>query len=136
MRPLALLVIVTMLASACATAGAAGPPSLAAPTTSRPDRQVLRAYVQKLPAGARVRASLVTGKTVKGTLIDATDAGIVVQKRTRIPEPPVAIAIEQIRSVEIDAPGGGIGKAVAIGAAAGAGAALGVILLLAAMFSD
>jgi hypothetical protein len=57
-----------------------------------------------------------------------------VQRRTRIPEPPVTIPIERIRAVEIDT-SGGTGRAVAIGATAGAGAALGVILILAAIFA-
>jgi hypothetical protein len=68
--------------------------------------------------------------------MDATATGIVVQERTRIPESPLTIPIESIRRVEIDPPGNGIGKAVAIGLAAGASGALGVILLLAAVFSD
>jgi hypothetical protein len=68
--------------------------------------------------------------------MDASDAGIVVQRRTRVPEPPFSIPIERISTVDIEAPGSSIGKAVAIGAAAGAGGALGVMLLLAAIFSD
>ena len=66
--------------------------------------------------------------------MQATGQGIVLQPRTRIPEPPLTIPIERIRAVEIDA-SNGTGRAVAIGAAAGGAAALGVILVLAAIFA-
>jgi hypothetical protein len=136
MRTLAVLLIVTLLAPACATARAGGPGTNAAPTTTSPDRDMLRSYLKKLPIGSRIRARLSGGDTVRGTLMDASDAGIVVQRRTRVPEPPFSIPIERISTVDIEAPGSSIGKAVAIGAAAGAGGALGVMLLLAAIFSD
>ena len=60
--------------------------------------------------------------------------GIVVQRRTRLPEAPVTIPIEGIQAVEPDT-SSSTGRAVAIGAAAGAGAALGVLLLLAAIYA-
>ena len=103
-------------------------------STSLPDRALLTAYLERLPAGSRVRARLAGGDTVRGTLMQATAKGIVLQPRTRIPEPPLTIPIERIKAVEIDT-SSGTGRAVAIGAAAGGAAALGVILILAAIFA-
>jgi hypothetical protein len=60
---------------------------------------------------------------------------IVIQKRTRIPEAPLAIAIDEVQAMELEGKNGGPGKAIAMGAAAGAGAALGVLLILAAIFA-
>jgi hypothetical protein len=133
-RTLAVLLIATLLAPGCATARMADTRFTQPSTASLPDRALLTAYLERLPAGSKVRASLASGKTVRGTLMQATNEGIVVQRRTRIPEPPVTIPIESIRAVEIDT-SSGTGRAVAIGAAAGGGAALGVILILAAIFA-
>jgi hypothetical protein len=92
-------------------------------------------YVQKLQLGTRVRVDLASGRTVKGTLMKATDRAIVVQTRTRLPEPPLELALTDILAVTPES-SNGIGRAIGIGAAAGAAASLGVILLLIAIFSD
>jgi hypothetical protein len=57
-----------------------------------------------------------------------------VQKRTRVPEAPLQIAIKDVQAVELEAKTSG-GKTVAMGAAAGVAAALGVLLILAAVFA-
>jgi hypothetical protein len=61
---------------------------------------------------------------------------IVVQKRTRIPERPVEIALADVMAVELDAKKGSLGRSIAIGAATGAAATLGVLMILAAVFAD
>ena len=88
------------------------------------DPQVLAEYIAKLPVGSGVRVRLKDGRTVNGTLLTVEADRILVQQRTREPEPPEAIAIDRISMVEIDQ-GRGIGKQVAIGM----GAALGSLLL-------
>jgi hypothetical protein len=45
------------------------------------------------------------------------------------------IQLRHVRAVELEKRNGGPGRALAIGAAAGAGAALGVLLILAAIFA-
>lgn len=132
-RALAVLLSLTLLTPACATAPPAGSRG-SQPSGPAPDRAMLAAYLKRLPIGSRVNVRLVAGPAVHGTLMNTADEGIVVQPRTRIPEPPTAIPIEQIRAVEIDN-GGSLGKAVGIGAAAGAGAAFGVFLLIVAIYS-
>ena len=132
-RALAVLLSLTLLTPACATAPPAGSRGSRQPSGLAPDHAMLVAYLKRLPIGSRVNVRLVAGPAVHGTLMNAADEGIVVQPRTRIPEPPTAIPIEQIRAVEIDN-GGSLGKAVGIGAAAGAGAAFGVFLLIVAIY--
>ena len=133
-RVLTVLLIVVLLAPGCASARMSYTRFSQPPAASLPDRALLTAYLERLPAGSRVRARLAGGETVRGTLMQATTQGIVVQRRTRLPEAPVTIPIERIQAVELDT-SSSTGRAVAIGVAAGAGAALGVLLLLAAIYS-
>ena len=134
-RTLALLFSLTLLAPGCAMARGANTRLSAQPGVAGPDRALMIIYLKRLPIGASVRASLAGGETLRGTLMKATEDGIVVQRRTRIPEPPTDIPIERITAVEIDTRTD-VGKAVGIGVASGAGAALGVFLLLIALLSD
>ena len=136
-RVMAALLCVTLCAPACASAGGG---RFAAPQTamhaSVGDQTLLATYVKQLPIGSRVRATLTNGRSVRGTLMKATDDSVIVQRRTRLPEPPVEIPLAELQSVEGDREGGGVGRAVAIGVATGAGAALGVFLLLVAVLVD
>jgi hypothetical protein len=97
---------------------------------------VLAEYVQRLPAGAAVRIARAGGRSVRGTLMKATAQSLIVQPRTRIPEPPIEIALADVISVTPDTNGSGLGKAIGVGVAAGAGAALAVFLIIAAIYAD
>lgn len=124
--------------SGCATA--VGPRVTTAPSSDRQvqDRAVLVEYVQKLPPGSAVRVERANGRSLRGTLMKATDTMIVIQPRTRIPEPAVEIALAEVLSVTPEAGNGGVSvaKAVGAGVAAGAGAALGVFLFILAIFDN
>ena len=100
------------------------------------DPALMGSYIRQLPIGSRVRVSLSDGTVIHGTLIKADADPIAVQRRARIPEAPLHIPLQQVRAVELEKGGGGTGRAIAIGAAAGAGAALGVLMVLAAIFAD
>lgn len=133
------LTLCAALVSGCAstggprvTSGAQSQPAVSRPAT---DPAVMAEYVQKLQLGTRVRVDLVNRKSVKGTLMKATDRAIVVQTRTRLPEPPFELPLTDILSVTPES-SNGVGRAIGIGAAAGAAASLGVLLLLVAVFSD
>jgi hypothetical protein len=135
------LTLCAALLTGCATAGGtrvarmAQPP--AAAQRSAPDPAVMAEYVQKLPPGTRVRVDRASGPVIRGTLMKASADGIIVQPRTRIPEPPVEISLKDIVAVTPEAANGSnVGKAIGIGAAAGAAAALGVILILILAFGD
>lgn len=133
------LTVCAALVSGCATGGgtrlAAGPQAQPPDGRSSADRSVLAEYVQKLAPGTRVRVDRANGRPVKGTLMKATDAVVVVQPRTRVPEPPIEIPLADVLAVTPEG-SNGVAKAIGIGAAAGAAAALGVILILIAAFSD
>ena len=136
LKPIALLLCAALLAPGCATFHATGtrlPQRRDQP--AMPDRALMAEYVKQLPIGSRVRVEVASGETLRGTLMKTTDEIIVVQKRTRIAEPPVEIPISDLRAVELDR-GSSTGKTVAIAVGVGVGATLGVLLLLAAIFSD
>lgn len=93
-------------------------------------------YVQRLPAGSKVRVERADGTSLRGTLMNATSDLIVVQKDTRIPEPPVEVPIAQVSRVTLTGGGMSTGKAVAIGIASGGGVFLAILGIFAMTFSD
>jgi len=92
-------------------------------------------YVQRLPTGSKVKVERTDGSSLKGTLMKAGAETIVVQKNTRVPEPPIEIPVAQIARVTIDS-GTSTGKAVGIGIASGVGAFFAILAILAATFDD
>lgn len=131
-RLLALVLCGALLSTGCASAS--GPrvsPGSAAPV----DRALLADYVQRLPAGSKVRVERTTGGTVRGTLLKAGADSVIVQRSTRVPEPPIDIPFGTITRIVLDH-GSSAGRTIGIGVAAGVGATFGVLLLLAAIFSD
>ena len=66
-----------------------------------------------------------------------SDTEVVVQPRTRIPEPPVQIPFQTVLRITPESTSGtNLAKAIGIGAAAAVGATLGVFAILAAIFAD
>ena len=132
-RPLAVMLAVALTLPGCASARAttASPPGLSAV----PD-PVIGEFVRSLPPGSRVRIDVAGGRTLRGTLLQATDNSVTVQRHTRVPEAPLAVPMRDVQRVTIDAPASS-NRGVAVGAAIGAGAALGVLWLIAALaFND
>jgi len=132
-RMIAVMLCAALFMPACATGGAARAESAPAPPSTA-DPALMASYVEQLPVGSRVRVHTTDGRKLSATLMKADDRAIVVQARTRIPEPPITVPLEQVVSVQLEA-NNGPGRAIAIGAAAGAGAALGVFLVLLAIFA-
>lgn len=87
-----------------------------------------------IPLGSRVKVQTSAGRRLTATLMSVTDEAIVVQRASRLPEPAVAIPFGEIRRLERDQSGKGIGvgKAIGIGLAAGAGA---ILTMFAIVFS-
>jgi hypothetical protein len=92
-------------------------------------------YVRQLPVGSRIKVTRKNGDVLHGTLMKRDADPIVVQRRTRLPEAPLTIPVADIVLLELQSDGS-VGRTIGIGVAAGAGAALGVLLLLAAIFAD
>lgn len=87
--------------------------------------KALRQMVAAIPPGSRVRLQTRSGQRLTATLMSVSPDAIIVKKHTRMPEPAVTIAIDELARVEReDKPGLNIGKAIGIGLAAGAGAIL------------
>ena len=135
-RLVAIVASLAIASTGCASTGQLTPTVVTTPVDSSASDPVMASYVRQLPIGSRVRVTLADGKVIHGTLMKSDGDPFVVQKRTRIPETPLQIQIRSVRAVELEKHAGGPGRAIAIGAAAGAGAALGVLLILAAIFSD
>lgn len=135
-RAMVLMMCAVLSSPGCATTGVI--PSAQTPVRGAvAEASVLSEYVQRLPPGSTVRVERTTGKALQGTLMKATDRSVVIQPRTRIPEPPVEVALTDVRSVTPESPEGrNMGRAIAVGAAAGAGAALAVFLIIVAAYAD
>jgi len=121
---------VVVSATGCASAGRTPVATGAAPTAA--DARNMADYVQRLPAGSKVRVERTDGTSLRGTLMRATDEAIVVQKNTRIPEPPIDVPIARLARVTTETGGTSTGKAVAIGIASGLGVFLAILAMIAA----
>jgi hypothetical protein len=135
-RFLALILSVLLAAPGCAATIARQTRDSGARNPSAPDPALMSDYIRQLPVGSRVRVTLASGKVIRATLMKRDADPIVVQRRTRIPEPPFEISVREILAMELDTPNGSVGRNIAVGAAAAAGVTLGVLVLLAAIFSD
>lgn len=136
-RTAALSICIAVGTGGCATTGTMRAGASRAISRTMPDRAVLAEYVQKLPPGTAVRVDRAGARAVRGTLMKATGESVFLQPRTRIPEPPVEIPLDEVVSVTPETRSGGhIGRAIGAGAAAGAGAALAVFLVIVAAFGD
>jgi hypothetical protein len=132
-RTLAVMLTVALTIPGCAAARAT---TSSSPVVSTAPDPVIGNFVQSLPPGSRVRIEVAGGRTLRGTLLQATDTAVTVQRHTRVPERPVAVPMRDVQRVTIDAPASS-SRGVALGAAVGAGAALGVLWLIAALvFND
>ena len=128
-----------LLCGALATTGCASSGMRAAQAPQAPvfDQQVMKDYVDKLPAGSKVRVEQTDGRSFRGTLMSTTATAVVVQKNTRVPEPPVEVPIARVARLTLDTPSGASsGRAIGIGIAAGIGATLGFLAILAAALGD
>jgi hypothetical protein len=134
-KTVAAFVCTALMTTGCASAS--GPriaPAPAAPNVQ--DRAVLAEYVQRLPAGSRVRVERTNGDSLRGTLMKATPDAIVVQKNTRVPEAPIDIPLSEVTRVTLDTTSSSVGKHIAIGVGSGVAATFGVLLLLFALWGD
>ncbi len=136
--PLVLVLCLLLAAPGCASSRLSYA-RLGSPASQRTvpmDARLMAEYVRQLPVGARIRVSLTNGSVLRGTLMKRDADPIVVQRRTRIPEPPVEIAVANIAALELETSNGSVGRNVGIAAGAAVAATLGVLLMLAAIYSD
>ena len=139
-RILAMVLAVAVAASGCTmrspAAGSSSTFSRGAPPQAAADNQTTidawRAFVVKLPPGARINVTLKNGRRIRATLLQSTDAALVISPRTRIPEPVMTVGFAELASLDLEQEGSSPARAIGIGIAAGAGVFLTVLLILAA----
>ena len=130
------LVCAALTATGCASAGGPRVSNTPQPGSKVADPAVVAEYAQQLAPGTTVRVQRASGPTIRGTLMKATAQAIVVQPRTRIPEPAVEIPAAEIVGITPESGSGSnvVAKAIVAGVAAGAGAALAVFLVLVSIY--
>lgn len=134
-QTVAAFVCAALMTTGCASA--TGPRMAQAPAApSVQNRSVLADYVQRLPAGSKVRVERTSGNSLRGTLMKATADAIIVQKNTRVPEPPVEVPLSDVTRVTLDNVSASLGKHIAIGVGSGVAATFGVLLIFAALLGD
>ena len=132
-RLLAVVLCGALVSTGCASV--AGPRT--APVTPSQDNSAIADYVQRLAPGSKIRVEQSNGASFRGTLMKATPQAIVVQKNTRVPEPPVEVPLNQVMRVTLNTNNGSsVGKTVAIGVGVGVAAFFGIVGILAAIYSD
>jgi hypothetical protein len=131
---LALVLCGALVTTGCASAG--GPRVAQAPAAPVVDKSLLADYVQRIPAGSKVRVERTNGETLRGTLMKATADLLVVQKNTRVPENPVEVPLAEVTRVTVETGHSSTGRNVAIGVVAGVAALFGTLLLLFALTAD
>jgi hypothetical protein len=138
-RCLSFLLAVTLAVPACATSRASRIPATLALPAQQPsavDPKVMADYVRQLKVGSRIHLARTNGDEIHGILMKNDGDPLVVQRRTRIPEAPIEVPLREVLSVELEVKNGNPARTAAIGAVAAVSATLGVLLILAAVFSD
>jgi hypothetical protein len=132
-RALVILLSVTLAASGCAANQKPRYQAPAAPAIIPAASSALADFARNIAPGTQVRATTPTQR-ISGTLLKVSDTAVVIQPRTRIPEPVIEVRFTELEALELQREGGSsIGRSIAIGAAVGAGAAVGTLLLLFAL---
>ena len=130
----AVVLCAALMTGGCASSG--GTRVTQDPQTPAVDRALLADYVQKIPAGSKVRIERTAGGSLRGTLLRSTADNVTVQRNTRVPEQPVDVPFSTITRLTIDTGGTSTGKTVAIAVGAGVGVTFGILFLLAALLGD
>ena len=129
---LCLMLTATVALPGCATARATDVAVLSdAPDQKTAGRQsldpkVMADYIRQLPVGSRVRLSRLKGDDIRGTLMKNDGDPLVIQRRARVPEAPIAVPLQDVLAVELDVPADGNAgrRTIAIGAAVAAAGTL------------
>lgn len=141
-RTLAIVLSMVLALPACAPRyrplmHATAPVSSQTPATTPSAVEAWRSFLGRLPAGAHIKVTLKNGKGLRATLMQLTDDTVVVNPRTRVPEPVLVIQLAELAAVELENESGtSIAKAVGIGVAAGVGAFFTILLIAITAIDD
>ncbi len=95
---------------------------------SRAPQEIPADYVSRLPVGDRVEVALKNGQRFKATFMGLEGDRVRLQKRTRLPEPPLSIPLTEIAAIGLDRGGTSTARAVLIGVGVGAATFFGILL--------
>ena len=126
------LFVITLFTAQCASVGARSTPSAPAPQAAR----AMLAAAERIPAGSRISMQVSSGSRFKAVLLAVDGGHVIVQKRTRLPEPALRVDPATIVYLELDSSREGLGKMLAIGAGIGSGVTLAFLAILAAALGD
>jgi hypothetical protein len=78
-----------------------------------------------IPLGSRVKLQTRAGRRLTATLMSVSDAAVIVQRASRVPEPAVTVPFTELARLQRDDRNGlSVAKAIGVGLASGAGAIL------------
>lgn len=92
------------------------------------------AYAGKLPIGSTVRVRTTDGQRLTAVLAVVDEAGVTLELKTRIPEPPRRIQFDRLAQLELKQNGTSLAKGIAIGAGIGAATVFGILVMIIASF--
>jgi hypothetical protein len=129
-QPLVLLLCVAIVLPGCGSPRMTRARTVPTQPAVRSESAAMREFVRSIQAGSRIRLETVHGRTLRGTLVHATEDELFVERNTRLPVPIEKVPVADIARVTLDNPSSN-SKLVAVGAAIGAGAAIGVVWIIA-----
>lgn len=107
-----------------------------APLPIDDEAAAFRQLAAGIPLGTRVTVRTREGRRFTATLVAVESDRIIVQRASRVPEPPLGLPFERIARLEREHKGGfSLGKALGIGVGAGVGAIL-TIFAIAVSIND
>ena len=134
-RMVAIVLCLAVTLSGCAPrshalmSAAFSAPRAQTPVTPAASIEAWRTFLNKLPAGALVKITLKNGRTIRATLMQVTDAAVVINPRTRVPEPMQTVALGDLTAVDFEVEGPSVAKAVGIGIASGIGTFFTILMI-------
>ncbi len=117
----------TLVSTVIAAVIAATPALTAAQKETSPavEAAAYKEMASAIPLGSRVKLQTRAGSRLTATLMAVSDEAVIVQRASRMPEPPVTVPFSELARLQREERGGfSIGKAIGIGLASGAGAIL------------
>jgi hypothetical protein len=139
-RLIAVVISIGLGLPGCATArqpmAQSARPGAVMPRVDSVDQAIDR-YIRSLPVGVRVKVVEHEGRRYSAALLGVEGDRVVLQRATRVPEPPRRVPMGAIASLTRDEGGGmSAAKALVIGVSAGAAAFFSLMLAAFALIGD
>jgi hypothetical protein len=103
---------------------------------ARADAADMRKYAQAIPPGTVVVVRTAAGRSFEGALMGAEEEALLLQPRTRVPEPPVRIPYSDVQAIELKPVGRSANGVFWAAFAGGAAGILAVLVTMVALVDD